>query len=223
MQLELTRFGNKPTNAPLQNGMNRNAELLGYGGRGAVMFDNLVKSHANILDNCLEQVKTNVSFRSDTNASVDNYLNQIKVLAELRRINPKTQGERIRLLRNMHGMSQKEFAKLAGITAKDGGTTVSQWENKRNKKISTVQALTLCSKLGIAARWIVCMTDDPTDFLSIPPTEQLFIDLFRRLSEDERKTIIDLMKSLAAAHPASKPTAENPYPHLPPRIDHESD
>ena len=138
---------------------------------------------------------------------VRNYLKRIKLLAALQQASPRTPGERLRMLRRLVDMTQTEIAKIGGVSV----MTISSWEAGKNKKMDAKAILKIGLHFGVAARWLVCMSDDPASFMAVAPEEQEILAFFRNLPTEQQKTVRTILEQMAHAY-SVKPSEVMPFP-----------
>lgn len=106
-----------------------------------------------------------------------------------------TLGEYVKAYREMHGWSQREFAKNANLS----NTYISNLERGRNSNGSvatpsfeTYQAIARAT--GCTARDLIDLLDDTViEVPSFSPEEQQMILLFRKASGRDKKLILDIL------------------------------
>lgn len=106
-----------------------------------------------------------------------------------------TLGEYVKAYREMHGWSQREFAKNSGLS----NTYISNLEKGRNSNGSeatpsfeTYQAIARAT--GCTAKDLIDLLDDTVaEMPSFSPEEQKMIALFRKASGRDRRLIMDIL------------------------------
>ena len=107
-----------------------------------------------------------------------------------------TLGEYIKAYREMHGWSQREFAKNAGLR----NTYISNLEKGLSKtgsgatpSFETYKAIAKAT--GCTARDLIDLLDDTViEVPSFSPEEQQMVLLFRKASGRDKKLILDILK-----------------------------
>lgn len=106
-----------------------------------------------------------------------------------------TLGQYIKQYREAHGISQRKFALLSGLT----NTYISQLENDKNSKgfpptpsIETYRAVAKVA--GISVDELVAIVEDRIRLnAEFTPQEESMIYLFRKASSRDRKLIMDIL------------------------------
>ena len=106
-----------------------------------------------------------------------------------------TLGEYIKAYREMHGWSQREFAKNAGLST----TYISNLEKGISKtggeatpSFETYKAIARAT--GCTAKDLIELLDDTVvDMPSFSPEEQKMIKLFRKASGRDKRLILDIL------------------------------
>ena len=107
-----------------------------------------------------------------------------------------TLGEYVKAYRQMHGLSQREFANIAGLS----NTYISYLERGYSghgqavvPSIETYQAIARAT--GCTARDLIELLDDTVvELPSFSPEEQQMVALFRKASSRDQKLIMDILK-----------------------------
>ncbi len=107
-----------------------------------------------------------------------------------------TLGEYVKAYRQMHGLSQREFANIAGLS----NTYISYLERGYSghgqdivPSIETYQAIARAT--GCTAKDLIELLDDTVvELPSFTPEEQQMILLFRKASGRDQKLIMDSLK-----------------------------
>lgn len=107
-----------------------------------------------------------------------------------------TLGEYIKAYREMHGWSQREFAKNAGLS----NTYISNLEKGLNKtgaeatpSLETYKAIARAT--GCTARDLIDLLDDTVvELPAFSPEEQQMVTLFRKASGRDKKLITAILK-----------------------------
>jgi transcriptional regulator with XRE-family HTH domain len=76
-------------------------------------------------------------------------------------------GERLKLLRKKHGLTQVAIAKIANISDR----AVRQFESGKNNPNFTV-LVALSMHFGVSLDWLCCISEDPTIHNPIAPTDE---------------------------------------------------
>lgn len=106
-----------------------------------------------------------------------------------------TLGECIKQYRDAHGISQRKFAQMTGLT----NTYISFLERNQNAKgdapIPSIETYkVVASAMGITVDKLVAMVEDKVVVnAQFSPQEQSMIYLFRKASERDKKLIMDIL------------------------------
>lgn len=103
--------------------------------------------------------------------------------------------ERIRNLREEHGITQKHLAEILGVTR----TAVAKWEANENGPNSDV-LLKIADYFDVSLDYLLGRTDIkkfPTESSRDNKSDMLreFVELYDLLSPEQKKTMITVMKS----------------------------
>ena len=104
--------------------------------------------------------------------------------------------ERIRELREEFGVTQKKLSEVLGVTR----TAVAKWEANENGPNSDV-LLKIADYFDVSLDYLLGRTDIKkapveSDKGDRPAMEREFMELFKLLPAEKRKTIVAVMKSL---------------------------
>ena len=112
-------------------------------------------------------------------------------------------GEIIADRRKQLKMSQQELAERVGVNR----STISRYESGTYKKISFTTLAQIAEALDMTEDYLWARTDNPHEDLSFPGTkdehEQHLLDLFRNLSANQQKAVINMLEQMGGNSDAS--------------------
>lgn len=101
--------------------------------------------------------------------------------------------KRIKEMRLKHDMTMTELGNIVGVQK----SAVNKWEKGvvENIKRSTIEKL--ATVFGCSPVWLMGMEDDVPEF---EEEHVELIELYSRLTKEEKQTIMNLLRSLVAGH-----------------------
>ena len=111
-------------------------------------------------------------------------------------------GERIRYIRNLRGMTQKELGKAIGFDDRTADIRIAQYESgTRTPKANYVEAI--AKALNVNEAWLMgydvpMETKKEPSPISEPPLteeEEVLLSLFRRVPEDQQQLVLRLIQT----------------------------
>lgn len=105
-------------------------------------------------------------------------------------------GERVKYLREMHGLSQAELARRVGIRA----PSLSEIENNHTKSLKGKTLSGMCEHLRTTADYLIYGVDE-TAGLQLATMEAELLFVIRALAPDRRMALMEFARHLLAQEP----------------------
>ena len=102
-------------------------------------------------------------------------------------------GDNIRHLRESHGMTQLEFAQIAGVSDK----AVSTWENGlKIPRMGPIQKIS--DHFGVSLSELLSDDEKPLNVPQFSPDEEQLLSLYRNLNREGQEKLLGYATDLAA-------------------------
>ena len=111
-------------------------------------------------------------------------------------------GTRIRNLRELHSMQQSELAQLVGVR----NDVISNWERDVNKP-NVDKLILLCKALNTTLAFLLDYSGAEEN---LSPLERTHIQKYRRLTDNGRATVDQMINTLLEAGQTQAPSEETP-------------